>query len=128
MRLSQQQLIDCSWNEGDNGCDGGEDFRAYQYIMKSNGITTEDEYGSYLGSDGKCHDKSVKKSVRLDGFVNVTTGDAQALEAAIFFEGPVTVAIDASHKSLSYYASGVYYDPDCKNKPEDLDHQVLHYS
>jgi hypothetical protein len=30
VRLSQQALIDCSWGFGNNGCDGGEDFRVYQ--------------------------------------------------------------------------------------------------
>lgn len=34
---------------GNNGCDGGEDFRAYQWMLKHGGIPTEDEYGGYLG-------------------------------------------------------------------------------
>ena len=47
--MSQQELMDCSWGEGNNACDGGEDFRAYQFIMKNGGITTEEQYGPYLG-------------------------------------------------------------------------------
>ncbi|CAF4226885.1 unnamed protein product, partial [Adineta steineri] len=34
IRLSEQDLVDCSWGFGNNGCDGGEDYRAYEYIMK----------------------------------------------------------------------------------------------
>ena len=29
--------------------------RSYQWIMKHNGIPTEDSYGNYLGIDGFCH-------------------------------------------------------------------------
>lgn len=34
---------------GNNGCDGGEDFRAYQWMLKHGGIPTEEDYGPYLG-------------------------------------------------------------------------------
>ena len=44
--LSQQELMDCSWGEGNNACDGGEDFRAYQWILK-HGLATSDDYGPY---------------------------------------------------------------------------------
>ena len=47
VRLSQQELMDCSWGEGNNACDGGEDFRAYQWIMK-HGLASEEDYGPYL--------------------------------------------------------------------------------
>lgn len=124
-RLSQQALIDCSWGYGNNGCDGGEDFRAYQWIMKEGGIPLEDEYGGYLGQDSFCHVKDVKLVAPITGYVNVTTNDLDALKLAIVKKGPISVAIDASHKSFSFYSHGVYYDTECKNKLEELDHAVL---
>nr|XP_027200209.1 digestive cysteine proteinase 2-like [Dermatophagoides pteronyssinus] len=123
LKLSQQQLIDCSWTEDNNGCDGGEDFRTYNYIMKAGGIATEEDYGHYLGVDGKCHDKNVKKSVKIKGFYNVTIGDVDAMKVALYYHGPVTVAVDASQKTFTFYSNGIYYDPNCSSK--NLDHQVL---
>jgi C1A family cysteine protease len=125
IRLSQQALIDCSWGYGNNGCDGGEDFRSYQYIQEHGGIPSADEYGPYLGIDGYCHSQNVTKAAKITGYVNVTSGDANALKLAIVKHGPISVAIDASHKSLSFYANGVYYEPKCGNAENQLDHAVL---
>ncbi|CAG9835411.1 unnamed protein product [Diabrotica balteata] len=125
VRLSQQALIDCSWGFGNNGCDGGEDFRAYQWMLKHGGIPTEEDYGPYLGQDGYCHSNTVPKVAHITGWVNVTSGDENALRMALVRHGPISVAIDASHKTFSFYSNGVYYDPQCGNKEEDLDHAVL---
>ena len=46
--MSEQALMDCSWGYGNNGCDGGETFRAYEWIMDNGCIPTEDTYGTYL--------------------------------------------------------------------------------
>lgn len=124
VRLSQQALVDCSWGFGNNGCDGGEDFRAYQWIMK-HGLPTEEDYGGYLGQDGYCHVDNVTLVTSMKGWVNVTTNNENSLRLAIFKHGPVSVAIDASRKTFSFYSNGVYYDPACKNKIDELDHAVL---
>lgn len=125
VRLSQQSLVDCSWGYGNNGCDGGEDFRVYQWMMKHGGVATEESYGPYLAQDGMCHYKDAELIANITGFVNVTSGDLDALKVAIATKGPISVAIDASHKSLSFYSNGVYFEPDCGNSPDSLDHAVL---
>ncbi|XP_073986481.1 C1 family peptidase 26-29-p [Rhodnius prolixus] len=125
LRLSQQALIDCSWGYGNNGCDGGEDFRSYQWIMKHGGLPLESDYGGYLGQDGYCHIDKVQLTAKITGYVNVTSNDENALRLAIFKHGPISVAIDADHRSFSFYSNGVYYDPECKNKVDELDHAVL---
>ena len=47
MSFSEQSLVDCSWGEGNIGCNGGESERAYEWIMKSGCLPTEDSYGQY---------------------------------------------------------------------------------
>lgn len=125
IRLSQQQLIDCSWQYGNNGCDGGEDFRAYEYIKNAGGLSSEEDYGHYKGIDGKCHDMDVEKPVKIKGFYNVTMGDPEALKHALINYGPVSVSIDASRPTFTFYSHGAYYDDKCQNSPDNLDHSVL---
>jgi C1A family cysteine protease len=123
-RLSSQALVDCSWPFGNNGCDGGNDFLAYEWILKSGYIPTEESY-KYTMADGYCKYESATPGTSIKGYVNVTSGDAQALREALFTHGPISVSIDASHKSFSFYKSGVYYEPQCGNTVDELDHTVL---
>ncbi|XP_054277059.1 digestive cysteine proteinase 1-like isoform X1 [Macrosteles quadrilineatus] len=125
VRLSQQALVDCSWGEGNNGCDGGEDFRAYQWIMKHGGLPLEGEYGGYLGQDGYCHINQTQMVAPITGYVNVTSNDPDALKIALLKHGPISVAIDASQRTFSFYSNGVYNSKNCKNNPDGLDHAVL---
>ena len=75
--------------------------------------------------DGRCHTDSVKPIVNLSGYVNVTSGDLQALKVALAKEGPISVSIDAALKSFSFYANGVFYDPTCGKWYGEASHQQI---
>ncbi|XP_070555832.1 digestive cysteine proteinase 1-like [Ptychodera flava] len=125
VRLSQQNLVDCSWGYGNNGCYGGEQFRSFQWVIANGGIASEEEYGPYMGQNGLCHFNSSKIATKISNYTSIPTGDLDALKVAVANQGPVTVSIDASPRSFSFYANGVYYDAKCGNTTDDLDHSVL---
>ena len=66
-------------------------------MANKGGLATEDAYGMYKAVDWKCNSRNVSGTVQLDSYVNVTSGDQEALKIALFNHGPVSVAIDASH-------------------------------
>ncbi|XP_054854835.1 procathepsin L-like [Eublepharis macularius] len=123
--LSQQALIDCSWGFGNHACDGGEEWYAYEWIMRHGGIPSTESYDSYLGQNGYCHYNQSELMAKVSGYFNVESGNATALKAALHKHGPVAVNIEASHKSFAFYANGIYYEPDCGNHTVMLDHAVL---
>ncbi|MGH0133972.1 UNVERIFIED_CONTAM: hypothetical protein FKN15_062722 [Acipenser sinensis] len=75
--------------------------------------------------NGFCHYNQSQLTAKVKSYTNVTSGDLEALKLAIFKNGPVAVSIDAAHKSFLFYSSGVYYEPQCGNTVNDLDHAVL---
>lgn len=120
--LSEQNLVDCSASYGNNGCNGGLMDNAFQYIKDNGGIDTEKAY-PYEAIDDTCHFNKKNVGATDKGFVDVPSGDEDALMKAVSTVGPVSVAIDASHESFQFYSEGVYFEPQCDS--QQLDHGVL---
>jgi C1A family cysteine protease len=76
-------------------------------------------------ADGICHIEDAEHVSPIKSWAKVTPRSERALKHALLTSGPISVALDASHRSLSFYKSGVYYEPECKFGIEDLDHAVL---
>ena len=92
--LSEQQLMDCSKAEGNQGCNGGLMDNAFKYIVKTP-LETEAEY-PYTAKTGvfdRCKAKGAGVG-HITGFKDVKAGSVDDFKAALML-GPVSVAIEA---------------------------------
>jgi cathepsin L len=119
--LSEQNLVDCSTAQGNQGCDGGLMDQAFQYIISNGGIDTESSY-PYTAEDGTCAFSTSNVGAKIGAYTDVNSGDEKDLQTKVAGT-PTSVAIDASHNSFQFYTSGVYNEPDCSTS--QLDHGVL---
>jgi len=118
--LSEQQLVDCSTAQGNEGCNGGLMDNAFQYIISNGGLTTEAGYPYTATGPNTCNVQTPLAST-ITGYCDVNSGDENALAAAVAV-GPVSVAIEADQSCFQFYSSGVMSDPTCGTQ---LDHGVL---
>lgn len=112
---SEQQLCDCSWAQGNQGCNGGLMQQAFTYVTK-NGVATEASY-PYVAHDQVCKSKS--GSFHIKSYKNVPHRSSSALSHACDTQ-PISISIHAD--TITKYTGGVYNNPACGSQ---LDHGVL---
>ncbi|KAI6660632.1 Cathepsin L [Oopsacas minuta] len=119
--FSEQQLCDCSTGYGNHGCKGGLMDNAFRYWEKYY-EESEDNY-PYRAKDGMCQYDESKGITEDSTYRDIPRGSEQGLMDAIAKVGPISVAMDAGHRSFQSYHSGVYSERACSSFK--LDHGVL---
>jgi len=120
--LSEQNLVDCSTAQGNEGCNGGLMDSAFDYVIANHGIDTEASYRYTATGPNSCKFSTANIGDTISSYTDVTRGSESALQTSVDTQ-PTSVAIDAGHNSFQLYKSGVYYEPACS--ATQLDHGVL---
>jgi C1A family cysteine protease len=120
--LSEQELVDCAGQEGNQGCNGGLMDYGFQHIINNGGSPTEASY-PYKAVGGSCQKKTAV--AQISGFkdvpVQVGQGKTETALMAALQIGPVSIAIEADQGVFQFYSSGVLDNTGCGTQ---LDHGV----
>ena len=126
--FSEQELVDCDklGNGGrDHGCNGGLMDNAFNWIIKQDGLCSEEEYPYFSGTtkdrgDCKSDQCTNVKNSDIKGFYDVKPSSDDDMMAALSKQ-PVSIAIQADQREFQLYKSGVFTSK-CGT---ELDHGVL---
>merc|ERR1712159_879239 len=118
--ISEQQLVDCSKNGGNAGCNGGLMDNSFEWY-ESKAAATENSY-PYTARDGSCKASGWTTAVPQGGVTGYkSVGQSTADLKSALNLGPVSVAIEADQMAFQMYSGGVLKSGCGTN----LDHGVL---
>ncbi|KAF2076742.1 hypothetical protein CYY_001931 [Polysphondylium violaceum] len=120
--LSEQQLVDCTREYGNYGCNGGLMEPSFQYIIDNGGIMSEEAYPYTATDKAQCKFDKSKVVATMSAFNATVRGSEESLLQAVQHT-PIAVAIDAGQRSFQLYKAGVYFDQGCSSYR--LSHAVL---
>jgi C1A family cysteine protease len=117
--FSEQQLVDCV--KTSFGCNGGNQSFAFRYLKKSAAMTESSYPYTALTQDCKWS-SSNNTGVTSVSHTMVTPNSVSQFKAALT-QQPLSVSIEADHRSFQAYQSGVYND--AAGCGTTLDHAVM---
>ncbi|XP_013139370.1 PREDICTED: cathepsin L1-like [Papilio polytes] len=106
--LSVQNLVDCSIDFHNHGCNGGTIEKALEYAAANHGIDPESEY-SYDGSSNTCRMKRSALVLVNMGYTSLMNGDESALKRVVATQ-PVAARIRVCFYDFMFYEDGIYSD------------------
>ena len=121
--LSEQNLMDCSYIEGNRACNGGTVDASLKYIIKNAGIDTEESYPYQMSTSVDCKYNINNRGAIIYNFTDIQRGCENEMQNAIVNNCPVGALIDGNDPGFQFYSSGIYYNPYCSTWR--LNHAVL---
>lgn len=119
---SEQNIVDCSSAQGNQGCNGGMMSYVYDYIKQAPGINTNDSY-PYTAKEGTCKfDASTAEYKGITGYTKVPPCETEMMKL-VKANYTLTVAIKVADKFQSY--SGGVYATGCVTFQNQLNHAVV---
>lgn len=122
-KLSKQQIVDCSRDFGNFGCEGGFFEGTFKYIVAANGLDRESSYPYNAVEGDKCRFKKSEVAVKITGYRRLADNE-RIIRKTVEKIGPVLVGFQACD-SLESYSKGIYEDSNCGRGNVELNHAVL---
>jgi len=122
-QVSVNQIMDCTWDANNTGCQGGETAPALSsMIINQLDVASEEEY-PYLGVSGICNRKPDHPMGRVTGCYHIDR-TTQAVKEALIKFGPLSIAINVI-EDMMLYTGGVIDNQECIGSADSLAHAVL---
>lgn len=120
--VSTNQIMDCSWDARNYGCQGGEIGPSLTSFMnKSMKIATEKSY-PYMGVSGLCNSEPEEYLGRVKSCFHVEK-KRNAVKEALYKFGPLGISINVI-EDMALYTGGVFDEEECTGADDDLVHIV----